>query len=119
LPFAGGSLEATKVVFSGGTSVQELSVGGPATPVVEYVRGSDYGGGVGGILYTLRGGAPSFNHYNSRGDVVAQTRKEKGKQKAESKRGQSTFPCFSPKAATIRGKSIAPSRAPTCSVAVR
>ncbi|MEM0965311.1 MAG: RHS repeat-associated core domain-containing protein [Verrucomicrobiota bacterium] len=40
---------------------------------VEYIRGSDYGGGVGGILYTLRGGAPSYKHYNSRGDVVAAT----------------------------------------------
>ncbi len=41
---AGGVV--TKVVFSGGTSVQELS-GGATTPTVEYVRGSDYGGGVG------------------------------------------------------------------------
>ena len=43
------------------------------TPAVEYIRGSDYGGGVGGILYTLRSGSPSFKHYNSRGDVVAAT----------------------------------------------
>jgi RHS repeat-associated protein len=41
--------------------------------VVEYIRGSDYGGGIGGILYSLRSGAPSFKHYNSRGDVVAAT----------------------------------------------
>jgi RHS repeat-associated protein len=40
---------------------------------VEYIRGSDYGGGTGGILYTVRGGSSSFNAYNSRGDVVAQT----------------------------------------------
>jgi RHS repeat-associated protein len=70
---AGGSLTATKVVFAGGTSCQELTVGGSSTPVVEYVRGSDYGGGVGGILYTLRGGTPSYTHYNNRGDVVAKT----------------------------------------------
>lgn len=40
---------------------------------VEYVRGSDYGGGVGGVLYTLRSGTPSYNYYNSRGDVLAKT----------------------------------------------
>jgi YD repeat-containing protein len=62
----------TKIVFSGGLSVQEYSVG-TDTPLVECVRGSDYGGGVGGILYTLRNGIPSYTHYNSRGDVVTKT----------------------------------------------
>jgi len=62
----------TSLVYSGGTSVQEYD-GGATTPTVEYVRGSDYGGGVGGILYTLRGGAPSYTHENKRGDVVAKT----------------------------------------------
>ena len=42
-------------------------------PTVEYIRGSDLGGGIGGILYTLRGGQPSFTWYNNRGDVVAKT----------------------------------------------
>ena len=37
------------------------------------MRGSDWGGGVGGILYSLRGGGATFNHYNNRGDVVAKT----------------------------------------------
>jgi RHS repeat-associated protein len=37
------------------------------------VRGSDWGGGVGGILYTLRSGTASFTHYNHRGDVTAKT----------------------------------------------
>lgn len=64
---------ATKLVFSGGTSVQEYEIGGATTPVAEYIRGSDYGGGVGGLLYSLRGGTPSFTHYNGRGDVVAKT----------------------------------------------
>gem|GEM_PF-5724471 len=41
--------------------------------IVEYIRGSDYGGGVGGILYTLRSNVPSYNHYNNRGDVVAKS----------------------------------------------
>ena len=63
---------SAKIIFSGGLSVQEYSVG-TTDPLVEYVRGSDYGGGVGGILYTLRGGLPSYTHYNSRGDVVAKT----------------------------------------------
>lgn len=65
----------TQVVFSGGTSVREIENG---VPTVDYVRGSDWGGGVGGILYTLRPnatGSPiaSFTHYNGRGDVVAKT----------------------------------------------
>jgi RHS repeat-associated protein len=29
--------------------------------------------GIGGILYTLRNGVPSYTHYNSRGDVTAKT----------------------------------------------
>ena len=48
-------------------------LGEEGTLEVEYIRGSDYGGGIGGILYSLRSGAPSFKHYNSRGDVVAAT----------------------------------------------
>ena len=61
---------AVKIVFSGGTSVQEY-VG--ANVQAEYVRGSDYGGGIGGLLYSLRAGVPSYTHYNNRGDVVAKT----------------------------------------------
>ncbi len=69
---AGGA--STQVVFSGGLSVEEYASGsGTGTPTVEYVRGTDYGGGVGGVLYTLRGGAPSYTHENRRGDVVAKT----------------------------------------------
>jgi len=81
---AGG--DATLVVFSGGLSLQEWTDDNDDASVdpaqdtleVQYVRGSDYGGGIGGILYTLKdldsGGIlndASFNHYNSRGDVVA------------------------------------------------
>lgn len=67
---AGG--ERAIVSFSGGTSAFEV-VG--TTTKVEYIRGSDYGGGIGGIMYSLRGTtpAPRFNAYNGRGDVVAQT----------------------------------------------
>ncbi len=72
---AGG--ESTRVVFSGGLSVQETDeVTGSydlSSPSVEYVRGSDYGGGVGGVLYTLRYGTSSFNYYNHRGDVILKT----------------------------------------------
>lgn len=76
---AGGA--ETWIVFSGGTSAQEWTESGTTAGLqsgedtlgVEFVRGSDYGGGIGGILYTLRSGAPSFKHYNSRGDVVAAT----------------------------------------------
>lgn len=61
--------------FSGGQSVQEYNSGTAASqPVVETIRGSDMGGGVGGVLYTNQGSsAEVFNHYNSRGDVVSQT----------------------------------------------
>ncbi len=71
---SGASGTFTPLVFSGGTSVQEYngSISGP-TLAVEYLRGSDYGGGVGGILYTVRGGTPSYTHENRRGDVVAKT----------------------------------------------
>lgn len=68
-----GNVANTKFVFSGGTSVAEYPVDG-STPLVSYIRGSDEGGGIGGILYSVRPttGA-SFNHYNSRGDVITKT----------------------------------------------
>jgi RHS repeat-associated protein len=57
------------ISFSGGTSVQERT---PADVVLtETIRGSDWGGGVGGVLYTIEGGNRSYNGYNSRGDVVS------------------------------------------------
>ncbi|PTY01630.1 hypothetical protein DB346_12900 [Verrucomicrobia bacterium LW23] len=65
---AGG--QATKVVFSGGTSAFEVESG---VVTVENIRGSDYGGGVGGVLYSLRNGIPSFAHANKRGDIIART----------------------------------------------
>jgi RHS repeat-associated protein len=39
----------------------------------EYQRGPDMGGGVGGLLYSLRDNVAKFNLSNARGDVVAQT----------------------------------------------
>ena len=89
--------EHTRMVYSGGTSVAEFAAASTSSvtaslglmsagqsPVVEYVRGPDQGGGVGGMLYSLRGsvggngggGSGStikFSHSNGRGDVVAQT----------------------------------------------
>lgn len=62
--------ENTTISFSGGTSAFE-KVG--STLKVEYVRGSDYGGRIGGIMYTVRSGVNSFNAYNIRRDVVAKT----------------------------------------------
>ena len=63
---------SVKISFSGGLSVQEYTAG-TGTPNVETIRGSDYGGGIGGVLYTIRSGARSYNAYNSRGDVVSKT----------------------------------------------
>ena len=65
---AGGA--ATVLSFSGGTSVQEWE-GGQIE--VELIRGSDWGGGVGGVLYTIRDATFAAKSYNSRGDVVSQT----------------------------------------------
>ena len=61
-----------EVSFAGGLSVQEYTSGN-AQPTMEYIRGSEYGGGIGGVLYTIRSGARSYNAYNSRGDVVSKT----------------------------------------------
>ena len=60
----------TKSVFSGGLSVTEYA---GTTATAEYIRGSDWGGGVGGLLYSVRSGVPSFKHYKSRGDVISET----------------------------------------------
>jgi RHS repeat-associated protein len=85
-----------RVVFSGGTSVREYdttsttsyyessgdlyfsgSLPASGTTSAEFVRGSDWGGGVGGLLYSLRPelgvDAPRYTHYDGRGDVVLQT----------------------------------------------
>ena len=64
---------ATGVVFSGGTSVQEYP-DSATNPSVEFIRGSDWGGGVGGILYSVRRGeGASYAHYDVRGDITART----------------------------------------------
>ena len=70
-----GSGQRTELSFSAGNSVQEIE---SSATTVEYIRGSDYGGGVGGILYTIRGNARTFNSYNGRGDVVSQTNDTEG-----------------------------------------
>jgi RHS repeat-associated protein len=68
----------TRISFSGGTSVSEFGdSANPHRPTAEFIRGSDWGGGVGGLLYSLRPGLgidePRYTHYNGRGDVVLQT----------------------------------------------
>ncbi len=63
---AGG--QASVCSYSGGTSVLE-QVGGELA--VEYIRGLDAGGGVGGMLYSKRDRSHSISFYNARGDVVA------------------------------------------------
>ena len=73
-----GRTEAGKssaVVFLGGLSVleygREANGARKAQPEVEHIRGSGMAGGVGGMVYSVRGGDPSYNLYDSRGDVVA------------------------------------------------
>jgi len=63
----------THLSFDGGTSILEYGSAGAANPNVEYVRGYDYGGGVGGLEYSIRSGSARFNSYDSRGDVTTQT----------------------------------------------
>ncbi len=76
----------TSIVFSGGLSVSEYesasapgSGGVPAAtaPVVQYQRGPDMGGGIGGMLYSLRDASgtltPKYSLNNGRGDIVAQS----------------------------------------------
>jgi RHS repeat-associated protein len=84
---AGSTAKHTAIVFSGGLSVAEWETTGnsePGTanpPTVEYTRGPDMGGGVGGLLYTSRSESASasvssrtlrYNLSNGRGDIVAQ-----------------------------------------------
>jgi len=73
--------KSTAIVFSGGLSLAEYETANsePSTanpPTVEYTRGPDMGGGVGGLLYTRRGDLQSptlrYNLSNGRGDIVAQ-----------------------------------------------
>jgi RHS repeat-associated protein len=76
---SGGTLAsmATAILFAGGLSLAEWETAGttPATansPTVHYLRGPDMGGGVGGMLYSLRGGTTKYSLSNGRGDIVAQ-----------------------------------------------
>jgi hypothetical protein len=89
-PGSGGERLRTVTVFSGGTSAAEYTVTAsagsawtvPPAATVQHVRGPDLGGGTKGLLYSLRRSLqpneqskwlPTFNRYNGRGDVVAQS----------------------------------------------
>jgi RHS repeat-associated protein len=65
----------TAIVFAGGLSLAEFDTTTdslPARPSVEYVRGPDMGGGVGGMLYSMRASGTKYSLSNGRGDIVAQ-----------------------------------------------
>jgi|GEM_PF-911386 len=78
-----GQAKHTAISFSEGLSVAEWETTGGTGPVVsgtatvQYVRGTDMGGGIGGMLYSLRDDAgtlkPKYDLSNGRGDVVAQS----------------------------------------------
>lgn len=85
---SGGSLPPTRttIVFAGGLSLAEWETENsePITansPSVEYTRGPDMGGGVGGLLYSARAESGTglqpvslkYNLSNGRGDIVAQS----------------------------------------------
>lgn len=70
------------MTYTGGLSLAEYAVSSlldpdspTAQPAVEYRRGPDMGGGIGGLLYSLRGAVggqrqAKFNLGNGRGDIV-------------------------------------------------
>ncbi|MES2506455.1 MAG: RHS repeat-associated core domain-containing protein [Verrucomicrobiota bacterium] len=76
-----GSLPAqtTAIVFAGGLSLAEYDSATPApftpgSPSVHYLRGPDMGGGVGGMLYSIRdGNTLRYSLSNGRGDIIAQS----------------------------------------------
>ena len=77
---SGSPTIVTGVVFSGGTSQAEYAIPtmldviqNPVAAAVEYERAPDALGGVGGLLYSVRGGVPKFDVSDGRGDVVGQT----------------------------------------------
>lgn len=76
--YRSGWTGTARISFSGGLSVQEYTYPG-TTLTREIIRGSDMGGGIGGILYSKEPSTTNvFNHYNSRGDVVSQTNSSGG-----------------------------------------
>jgi RHS repeat-associated protein len=70
--YSGASNTTTE--FAGGTVEREYGAYGVLD--VEYMRGSDLGGGVGGVVYALHTSGntttPQYYYYDGRGDVVAQ-----------------------------------------------
>ena len=70
----GENVETARMSYSGGTSVLEKNV----ENTLRFYRGSDMGGGVGGLLYTEDADSSGLNykHYNLRGDIVATTDSE-------------------------------------------
>ena len=70
--------EKTVHVFDGGLSVQEYDASSSLQPQVsnlltESIRGEGMGGGVGGMVYSIRNGQIEASHSNHRGDVIART----------------------------------------------
>jgi RHS repeat-associated protein len=79
----GANPEITYHIFDGGLSEQEYNELPTATssPTVEYIRGKGMGGGVGGMVYSIRPPAPGStlpssilcSHSNHRGDIIARS----------------------------------------------
>jgi len=76
----GSNPETTYHVFDGGLSVQEYDVP-PASsgqPTVEFIRGEGMGGGVGGMVYSIKDDGSGndeiiCSHANHRGDIIARS----------------------------------------------
>ena len=70
--------EKTLHIFDGGLSVQEYDFVEATSPSLstlstESIRGEGMGGGVGGMVYSIRNGQLTASHSNHRGDVTART----------------------------------------------
>jgi len=76
--------ETTYHIFDGGLAVQEYAVPQAAglppstTPSTEFIRGEGMGGGVGGMVYSIKDGGTAnetiiCSHANHRGDIIARS----------------------------------------------
>ena len=66
-------------VFDGGLAVQEYKPNWKTMPQpggcleTEFIRGEGMGGGVGGMVYSIKDGTNTYSHSNHRGDVISRS----------------------------------------------
>jgi len=65
------AVKTKKFVYLGGSVIRQLDYNDNVE--MEYIRGLDLGGGIGGIIYQKKSSDYYYYHYNHKGDVVALT----------------------------------------------